>query len=79
MRRNEISKERSDLRGQHYTTQGFFSIFRRTIGRIQMFFSIKLSSPQVESSLNFSAHECSQLANKQTNRQTDKLTEILLL
>ena len=58
----------------------FFLIFLLTVGRIRIFFSLKPSSFQGESSLKISAHQGSpfwrsQGTNNQTNNQTDSLTD----
>ena len=54
-----------------------FSVFRRTVGRIRKFISLKPSAPQGKSFLKISAHLA--VPELIADKQTDKLTDILLL
>ena len=47
------------------------SVFRRTVGRIRKFFSLKLSLPQGDSSL-LGSNDLDELAHKQTNKLTQR-------
>ena len=61
-----------------------FSVFRRTVSRIGMFFNLKLSAPQGESSHHLSKFQLFWVSRfgrvrQQTSKQTHTITNILLL
>ena len=55
----------------------FFFIFLLTVRRIRMFFSLKPSASQGESSLKISAHQDSPFRSYGTNKHTHRLTHSL--
>ena len=75
-----IYEEFVNHRGQQSTRFIFFFIFLLTVQRIRMFFSLKPSVSQGKSSLKISAHQIQSFRRSQgTNKETDRLTDILLL
>ena len=57
----------------------FIYIFLLTVRRIRMFLSLKSSAPPEETSLSVGLTVSEELGNKHTNKQIDRLTDILLV